>query len=167
MQTITTSEFTGSNPQPISLELQDYLVRFSKDETSAVWNFQMTKIDTLGLWDWYKEKNLELQTLNSLVHWQHKLLDYNSHYCAFLLGQVDEEEFEHISESFAYETKDVDPSVLTPLIDQIYKLTEIEYTPSDLAGFFECRTENVVSALKPLAIANHTFIKMLPAANQE
>lgn len=163
----TVTEFTGTNLQDMpTIETHDFFVRLSKDITST-WGMRVASVDTDMLFNLMQEKHQETQTLKGLVHWQHKLLDYNSHYCAFLLGQVDEDEFVGIAESFAYEAKDLNPESLVPKIEHIYKLTEIEYTPSDLASFFECRTENVVQALKPLALANNKLNKMLPTSIQE
>lgn len=163
----TATETTGTNLQSMPMiESHDFFVRFSKDMTST-WGMRVASVDTDGLFYWMQSKNQEMQTLKRVVHWQHKLLDYNSHYCAFLLGQVNEDEFEDIAESFSYETRDLNPVLLTPMIEQVYKLTEIEYTPSDFAGFFECRTENVVDALKPLALANKKLNEMLPTSIQE
>lgn len=162
----TVTETTGTDLQDMPIESHDFFVRLSKDITST-WRVGVANVDTDGLFHWMQSTHQETQTLKSLVHWQHKLLDYNSHYCAFLLGQVNEDEFEGIAESFSYETRDLNPALLTPMIEQIYKLTEIEYTPSDLAGFFECRTENVVDALKPLALTNKKLNVMLPTSIQE
>ena len=168
MLTTTTTESTATTLQATSaIESHDYLLRFSREITSASWEVKMASVNTNALWFWAQSQQQEMQTLKGLVNWQHKLLDYNSHYCAFLLGQVDEDEFEGIAESFSYETKDVNPELLTPIIDQIYRLTDIEYTPSDLAGYFECSTENVVQALKPLAVTNKNLNAMLPIAIQE
>ena len=167
MRLTTVTESTGTNVQHKSTEAVDYVVRFSKEITSTSWDVQATRLDTSELWCWIQLKQQEMQTLKGLVGWQHKLLDYNSHYCAFLLGQVEDDEFEKIAESYSYETKDANPDSLTPVIEQIYRLTEIEYTPSDLASFFGCRTENVVEALKPLAIANRKLGEILPITNQE
>ena len=144
-------------------EPHDYLLRVSKEITSSLWNIQVTEIDNLR--QWKQTKDEEVSILQQLVKWQHKIIDYNSHYCAFLLGQVNEDEFEVIAETFSYEIKDVSPEILTSIIEKIYKLTEIEFTPSDLAGLFECKTENIVQALKPLAITNKNLNKMLPIAN--
>lgn len=167
MLTTTTTESTATMLQPPSaIESHDFLFRFSREMTSASWDVKVASVNTDALWLWAQSQQQEMQTLKGLVNWQHKLLDYNSHYCAFLLGQVDEDEFEHIAESFSYETRDVNPELLTPIIDQIYRLTNIEYTPSDLAGYFECKTENVVEALKPLAVNNNHLNAMLPITNQ-
>lgn len=167
MRSMTVTEFTGTNLQHMMTESHDYFVRLSKETTSTSWGVQVAGFDTNSLWCWIQSKQQEMQTLKRLVNWQHKLLDYNSHYCAFLLGQVDEDEFEGITESFSYETKDVNPELLTPIMEQIYRLTGIEYTPSDLAGFFECKTDNIVQALKPLAMTNKKLSGMLPITNQE
>lgn len=166
MHTTTITEFTGTNLQHMETESHDYLVRLSKETTSTTWGIQVASVNTNRLGCWLQSTQQEMQTLKGLINWQHKLLDYNSHYCAFLLGQIDEDDFEGIAESFSYETKDVRPELLTPIMEQIYRLTEIEYTPSDLAGFFECKTENVVQALKPLAISNKKLSGMLPIAKQ-
>ena len=166
MLSTTVTEATGTNLQNLPMvESHDFFVRLSKDITST-WAVRVASVDSDVLYHLMQSKYQETQTLKGLIHWQHKLLDYNSHYCAFLLGQVDEDEFEGIAESFSYETKDLNPELLTPIIEQIYKLTEIEYTPSDLAGFFECRTENVVQALKPLALGNNKLNEMLPISFQ-
>lgn len=159
----TSSDSTGTSLQNMhTAESHDFIVRLSKDVTSTTWGMQVASVDASGIYLLLRSKYQETELLKDIVNWQHKLLDYNSHYCAFLLGQIDEDEFGNIAEGFSYETKDMSPESLTPLIDQIYKLTEIEYTASELAGFFECRTENVVQAIKPLALANKRLNDMLP-----
>ncbi len=166
LKTITLSTGTDLPNMPMQ-ESHDFFIRFSKDITSSALKVGVIPVDTDKLYRWMQSKQQETETLTHLVQWQHKLLDYNSYYCAFLLGQINEDEFEGIAESFSYETGDLDPVSLTPIIEQIYKLTKIEYTPSDLAGFFECKTENVVDALKPLALTNKKLNIMLPTSIQE
>lgn len=144
----------------------DYLFRFSKETTSSSWNVAVTETDNLR--HWLQTKEQEVNILQKLVNWQHKIIDYNSHYCAFLLGQVDEDEFESIAKQFSYEIKeDIDPELLTSTIEKVYKLTKIEYTPSDLASLFECKTEDIIQAIKPLALKNNKLNKMLPKEIQK
>lgn len=166
MRPLTVTDFTGTSVQDFLPESHDYFVRLSKETTSDSWKTHVAKVDVDALWCWGENKQQEIQTLQSVVAWQHKLLDYNAHYCAFLLGQVDEDEFEGIAESYAYEPKDISPNVLSPIVERIYALTGIEYTPSDLAGLFECKTENVLEALKPLAVENKKLRDLLPQSQE-
>lgn len=109
-----------------------------------------------------QSKSEDVDLLVKVVRWQHNLLDYNSHYMAFLLEQTTEEEFEHIAERFAHEPEDIPPAALAPLMQKIYQLTNIPYTPSDFADLFHCDHTVAFNAIERIAGDNPIVHQMLP-----
>ena len=89
----------------------------------------------------------DIDTLNDVINWQHKVIDFNSSYAAYLLEQISEEEFEQVAESMATDENEIDPGLLAYLISRTLKLTTIEFTPSDLANLFHCSVDAVDEAL--------------------
>lgn len=105
--------------------------------------------------DWKKD----IETLNDVINWQHKVIDFNSSYAAYLLEQISEDEFELVAEAMAEEENDIAPDLLALLISRTLRLTTIEFSPSDLANLFHCSVDAVDEALHQVP---HMLIKGQP-----
>ena len=114
------------------------------------------------VFQYVRKANEDVKLLQDVVKWQHNLLDYNAHYSAFLLEQVTESEFEEVASSFVYEQEEVDPAFLSANVERVLNLTQIDYPPSELAEFFRCDPNQVVTAYRSLVPRYSNLAKMLP-----
>ncbi|WP_147406497.1 hypothetical protein [Pseudomonas reidholzensis] len=144
-QTITTTETTATH----NLKELDMLARVTKNTFS-----QIVEIQTIRTQDFLGQLNEvrarwqnDLRTLNNVINWQHRVLDFNSSYTAYLLEQISEEEFEKAAEAIAVEEMEHPINSLAVLIKKTLELTEIEFSPSDLANLLHCSVESVDKAL--------------------
>ena len=157
-KTVTTTELTT---QPNVNEF-DMLARVSRSTASSI--TQVTTIPThtfvsriLQLQAEWKD---DVRILNDVINWQHKVNDFNSSYTAYLLDQIDDEEFDKVAEALAYEEVDTPPNSIVPVIGRLLELTEIDYTPSDLANMLHCSQETVQEAL---GLMPHHLIESHPS----
>lgn len=97
---------------------------------------------------WLRLKDGQIAILTSAIKAQRKVIDYNSHYTAYLVGQTSEEEFEKAAAQFAYHPDEgIDQDVLASRIECLVELTGIDFTVSDLAGIFECDAGTIRQAV--------------------
>ena len=92
-----------------------------------------------------------VDVLRGVVRWQHRVIDYNSSYTAFLMEQIDEEEFEVVANSFAEAQVDISSLDLAFDIERIHELTGIDYTVMDYANMFGTTEDAVESAARSIA----------------
>lgn len=97
--------------------------------------------------EWMHRVESDTSLLRHVVHWQHRLMDFNSHYVALLLNQITDEEFERVSHSMAEEIRDHDSLDLSIQMERVRQLTGIDYEPSDLASLFQTTPERIVEVL--------------------
>jgi hypothetical protein len=90
--------------------------------------------------------------LQHLVKWQHKVIDYNSSYIALLMDQIDEEEFERVSEGYANEIDDYVCLDLSYEIDRIQSLTDLPYTPMDYSNLLNVSEDKVEYAIERIDV---------------
>lgn len=128
----------------------DLIARVTSDKVSGSMNVVWSETEKVlgGLRSWAFRKTREIETLVGVIRWQHRLLDYNAHYNAYLLKQISEREFEKIAASFSYEPGQCDLGELITRISTIIELTEIDYTPSELADLFQCHVDLVTKGLE-------------------
>lgn len=143
----------------------DLLCRVTSDDTSETINLNWMQTNDVArqLYRVMAEKEENTRVLANVVKWQHALLDYNASYNAFLLEQITDDEFGEIAEKFAYIPQRVRPEELAPIVERIYRLTGIPYTPSDLAGLFKCEQEDAMAALSQVAGRHQELLSMLPS----
>lgn len=157
-KTVTTTELTT---QPNVSEF-DVLARVSRSTSSNV-----TQISTMQTHT-FVSKILQLQAewkddvriLNDVINWQYKVNDFNSSYAAYLLDQINDEEFDKVAEALAYEELDTSPTSIVPVIGRLLELTTLDYTPSDLANMLHCSQETVQEAL---GLMPHHLIESHPS----
>lgn len=170
IQQISTSKITSADFQitdPMSGQ-RDYLVRITSDATSDAFKFAWAPTDHVkdAIQAILSGKDDDVRALRNVVKWQHRLIDFNSHYTAFLLEQTSEEEFGDVAESFAYDPHPVSAQVLAPLIQRVLELTEIEYTPSEFSDLFQCNHEDVIEAYHLLVVQKPMLKTMLPVDSE-
>jgi hypothetical protein len=93
----------------------------------------------------------DISALREVVEWQHRVIDFNSSYVAYLLEQISEEEFESVAESSVVDEVDKDKYQVASMIDRVLRLTNLDYTASDFSNMLACSQEAVVEALEFLA----------------
>lgn len=93
----------------------------------------------------------DVDVLRGVVRWQHRVIDYNSSYTAFLMEQIDEDEFEAVASSFAESQVDISSLDLAIDIERIHDLTGIDYTVMDYANMFGIAEEVVEAAARSIA----------------
>jgi hypothetical protein len=163
---ISTREITSADFQITDAVLRqnDYLVRITSDLTTDA--FKVAWAPTNHVKDAFQAilsaKDEDVRALRNVVQWQHRLINFNAHYTAFLLEQTSEEEFGEVAESFAYDPHPVPADALAPLIERVLGLTEIEYTPSEFADLFQCNHEDVIDAYHLLVVNKPMLKTMLP-----
>ncbi|WP_223555312.1 hypothetical protein [Pseudomonas sp. BF-R-01] len=144
-KTVTTTELTT---QP-NINGLDVLARVSRPTSSHVTSVSLidTQVFISRLMQVESEWKSDVSALNDVVNWQQKLIDFNSSYSAYLLEQIDDDEFEKIAEAMAVEEREVDPEEIAPIMARLLKLTTVEFTPSDFANLFNCSISSVDDAL--------------------
>ena len=139
--TEVSTPLSGKDPVDILARVTQTSARIVSVQTMNTHEFmsQMYKVHL----NWKKD----VDTLNDVINWQHKVIDFNSSYAAYLLEQITEEEFEQVAESIATDEKEIEPDLLALMISRTLKLTTIEFSPSDLANLFHCSVDSVDEAL--------------------
>lgn len=130
------------NPRKYS----DHLLRIeSEGEITIAGNFRKIAISKTE--DVCNIFTFQINTLIEVIQSQKRLIEYNSYYNAFLLGQLSEEEFEKISDKFTYKPKKILAQQLKAKIHCLKNLTQINFTPCELAEIFQCASSSVTNIL--------------------
>lgn len=147
--------------------VNDHIVRLISDDTAAVF-FKVYETSDVHAYfnEWANSLYRDINTLKSVVQWQHNLIDYNSIYQAFLMEQLTDDEFEDEAQKFVYEPMPVDPDELTSDLRRVYELTNIPYTPSDISSLFKCTHEDALHAISNLREKIPAISPMLPEQDQ-
>lgn len=93
----------------------------------------------------------DINVLKGVVNWQHKVIDYNSSYTAFLMEQITEEEFEQVAIGFAEAPVEISAFDLAYDIERIHTLTGIDYSVMDYANMFGASEDAVEDAARTIA----------------
>lgn len=164
---INAKEYTWSgvaSDSPVKAEPLDVIFRVTADESQSLGvSWAETSVFEARFHGLLEAKTQQVGLLSQMVKWQHRLIDYNSHYNAFLIDQLSEDEFEKVAGEYLYEATDIPADTIAPIISQIYGLTGIYYTPSELADFFQCKPDTVVRALSAMEFPTPEILKMIPS----
>ncbi|MGO4366418.1 hypothetical protein [Pseudomonas sp. PAB10] len=146
------SHWTAANVSETVADAFDVMARISRKTSSTL--TEVSVVDTSGfvarLSTIHASWKDDIAALNEVVEWQHRVIDFNSSYVAYLLDQIDEEEFEKVAESSAVEEEDKDVYEIAGTIDRLLRLTRLEYTASDFSNMFGCSQDNIIEALESL-----------------
>lgn len=128
----------------------DYLARVSRSTSSEITNISAIETQTFvtRLLQLQSEWRSDISAMNDVINWQHKLIDFNSSYSAYLLEQIDDDEFERIAEDMATEEREIPSEVIAPMITRLLNLTTVEFTSSDFANLFNCSIETIDKAIR-------------------
>lgn len=98
----------------------------------------------------FRHKIMELVDVPlELIRGMKKQIEYDGHYIAFLLGQMDEDEFESISEEFVVEEKEnIDKEKLGKKIRITTDLLDGDIAVEELAQYFCCSEHDIISFQK-------------------
>lgn len=126
----------------------DYLVRVSGSTTEDL-EFSVTgtkkfKTHFGNIFGYFK---LAKDILKEVILSQKKSLEYHGVYNAFLMGQMSESEFEEIAKKFTYKPKVINAKMLSSKINVLFNITQIDYSPSELADIFHCNMDDVTKAI--------------------
>lgn len=94
------------------------------------------------------DKARDVAALTTVVYWQHHLIEYNSTYQAFLLDQMNEEEFEIEAEKFIQGTLELSGGEICEHIWRTNSLLTLDFTPSDFASMLHADYTEVVEAIE-------------------
>ena len=75
-----------------------------------------------------------------------RVVDFNSHYVAHLLGQTSERDFQRLAETFTTTLVDHDPAELAEAIRMLLDATDLTFSTTELSDIFGCKDEDVVAA---------------------
>lgn len=136
-----------SVPQPYQF---NYVLLASVDTST-----QSFSISTLSendfkekLTNWAFNKERDIFELKSVVEWQRKCLDYQSIYSAYLLGMLNEEEFERDSDEYASDIRDITKEAIVSTVDRLNRLVDCKFTVADIASYLQTDTSIVFDALE-------------------
>lgn len=111
--------------------------------------FDMRKVeDRWKMWSTWKDQ--QIKTLATVIRSQQRLLEYNSYYSAFLLGQLTEDDFQKAAAKFAYKQEQCDVNELTYRIGWLTHLTDLDFSVSDLAEIFQCNQDVIRQAISDI-----------------
>ncbi len=88
--------------------------------------------------------------LVEVIKKQKDLIDYNGHYNSFLLNQINEDEFNRISENFSFSPVSCDESEVGKKTLILLYATGIPFSAADLAYFWGCPEEQIEAVLTKL-----------------
>jgi hypothetical protein len=89
-----------------------------------------------------------LLILLEIIESQGKQLEFDGYYISYLLGHIDEKEFEAIAENYISEkTKEVSPEQLKDKIQILQSLRGNDFTTREMAQFLHCDEADILKAL--------------------
>lgn len=126
----------------------DYLVRVCGSTAEDI-EFSVTETEKFkshfgNIFGYFK---IVKDTLKEVILSQKKSLEYHGVYNAFLMGQMSENEFEEIAKKFTYRPKSISTKKLSSKINVLFNITQIDYSPSELADIFRCNMDDVITAI--------------------
>ena len=128
----------------------DFLLRMKGDSSEKI---TLSQINTSLFTEAFDNILNRLKKANSVlietVKKQKFIIEYNSLYNAFLIGGIDEEEFESKSEEYIIEHKSCEN--FEELIEEIGILltnTELPFTTQELSDIFETEEEDILKAIQ-------------------
>jgi hypothetical protein len=158
---------TSSTPARVSVPPQnqvDYVLLASVNtSTQSLAISAWRSIDfekQLNVWAFEKER--DISELKSVVLWQKKCLTYQSIYSAFLLGILTEEEFEHDSEEYTSDIRDVTKEEILSTVDRLNRLLEFKFTVFDFANYLQTDPSVVSDAIESTNDQIRHFSPTLP-----
>lgn len=92
----------------------------------------------------------DVQALKIVVNWQRKSLCYQSVYNAYLLGAINEGEFEEESDAYISETKTLPIQDVADVIVRLDRLLDFELGNAELAEHLEVPIQSVEQAVQLL-----------------
>lgn len=151
--------FLGTFDEVVTQPRVDFLIRVSgsTDEDMAVCVTGTNKFKS-HFGNIFESFKVIKDTLVEVILSQRRLLEYNGFYNAFLMGQLNELEFEKIAKKFTYKPKTIDVKILSSKVNILANLTKIDYSTSELADIFQCNSNDIVTAIRLITDSNPTII---------
>ncbi len=89
-----------------------------------------------------------LSVLLEIIESQVKQLEFDGYYISYLLGHIDEKEFEGISEKYvSKKAGDINPEQLKNKIEVLLSLRGHDITPREIAQYLHCSEDDVTKAI--------------------
>lgn len=146
-----------SDSQEISDEkYYDFLMRVAFTPSEEQLQMAIVRTETFrdrlqkakeAYWLLYEDLQCDVEVLSDVIKSQKRLLDYNGHYNAFLMGQISEDEFMEISDKFAYRPRNINIEELADKLNRFFKYIGLEFLPSELSEIFRCDPKSIEAAL--------------------
>ena len=122
-------------------------LKYDPENGSIVAHCSETGLVAKGMQKLFEQIRSEQQLLVKVITAQRRLIQYNGHYIALLLGQTTEDESNGSPLTWHSTPKEIDARDLAFQIQCLQRLTGLDYSASDLADIFECDETDVLQAL--------------------
>lgn len=135
-------------PSHLSLQSKDVVHRTVFDTlTNSFSHISCRTSDALFQFTHYlNEKEEDIAALKIIANWQHRQIDYQSVYTAFLLGALTEEEFEIESEPFVSQFKEIPTFKLAKILKRLDTVLDFKLSPSEYSEYLEVEPNAIEKA---------------------
>ncbi|GJI96182.1 hypothetical protein RugamoR57_29000 [Duganella caerulea] len=93
------------------------------------------------------QSHCDVEALKVVANWQRKYINYQSVYSAYLIGALDDKEFEEEANAYVSEARSVSPESLVDIVGRLNRLLDFKLSDSEMAEYLEVDTESVEKAL--------------------
>lgn len=129
----------SSSVVPVTIPVawqNDVVMRVVQSDAGAVVSLSPTSYLVARMNHFLFEKDKDISVLKEVVNWQRKQIDYNAVYNAYLLGAIDDDQFDADSEEFIVDFKRCDPVAVEEKLARLNRLLDIKLTGSDVSSLF-------------------------------
>lgn len=133
--------------RPMNIKKEDYdlLIRIQGASTKSTTNITINPTASII----YIVESY-FQTLLEIVRNLKKQLDYSGYYISYLLGQLNDAEFDKVAKTYVTFKKSVPLDLLKNKIYFAQTYIDNRSTPADLAYYFQCEEDDIIKASKLL-----------------
>ena len=132
--------------QPMNIkENYDLLIRIQGASTKSATNIKIKSTASV-----FHMVESYFQTLLEIVRNLKKQLDYSGYYISYLLGQLNDAEFDKVAKTYVSFKKNVPLDLLKNKIYFAQTYIDNQATPADLAYYFQCEEDDIIKASKLL-----------------
>lgn len=114
---------------------------------STVWP---TALIEAQMFAWHRNVQEDVDALKRVARYQHKCLNYQATYNAFLLGALTEEEFDEESNAFISEPQTMEVSELSSLLVRLRRLLDFPLSDVELGEYLEVDNSSLARAVASL-----------------
>jgi hypothetical protein len=100
---------------------------------------------------WRADKDRDIEALKIVANWQRKYINYQAVYSAYLIGAINEQQFEAEAEEYVSGAARIEPKLIAPLISRLHRLLDFKLNDNEIAEYLEVDLDSVTKALDLLA----------------